>query len=138
MRIGEDKGLGVFARAASMPDDRNLIAFNFDAGLKAWGFTPGRPNDSLGIAVSYGRISDRARALDRDVNAASGVAAPVRSYEMALEANYIAQIVPGWSVQPVFQYVWNPGGNVPDPNDPTGTRAVKDAAVVGARTTINY
>jgi porin len=44
--------------------------------------------------------------------------------------------VPGFSIQPDFQYFWNPGGHVEDPNEPG--KAVKDAAVVGIRTLINY
>ena len=35
-----------------------------------------------------------------------------------LEVSYTAQIVPGFYLQPDFQYFWNPGGHVADPNDP--------------------
>ncbi len=60
----------------------------------------------------------------------------VASYEALFEVSYSAQIVPGLIVQPDFQYFWNPGGHVPDPNDPA--KAVPNAAVLGLRTTINY
>jgi porin len=43
--------------------------------------------------------------------------------------------VPGWTLQPDFQYIWNPGGNVPDD---TGTRPIKNATVLGVRTTISF
>ncbi len=131
-------GLGAFFRVATMPSDRNLVDFTFDTGLKAWGFMPGRKDDSAGLALSYARISDRARALDRDLNLANDLSAAVRDYELTVEANYTAQIVPGWTVQPVFQYIWHPGGHAIDPTDVDATKAIKDAAVVGARTTINY
>lgn len=39
------------------------------------------------------------------------------------------------TVQPDFQYVWNPGGNVPDS---TGRESLDNATVVGARTTISF
>jgi porin len=32
----------------------------------------------------------------------------------------------------------HPGGGVVDPNDPTQTRRIRDAAVFGVRTTINF
>ena len=53
-----------------------------------------------------------------------------------LELSYIAEVVPGFIVQPDFQYFWNPGGHVADPADPL--KAIPDAAVLGVRTTINY
>jgi hypothetical protein len=40
----------------------------------------------------------------------------------------------GWTLQLDFQYIWQPGGNVTDENG----RVVENAAVVGARTTLNF
>ncbi|MGH8711588.1 MAG: carbohydrate porin, partial [Burkholderiales bacterium] len=40
---------------------------------------------------------------------------PVRTYELALEVTYQAQIGPSWIVQPDFQYIFRPGGGVIDP-----------------------
>ena len=37
---------------------------------------------------------------------------------MTLELSYQAQIKPGWTVQPFFQYIVNPGGHVADPLTP--------------------
>jgi porin len=34
--------------------------------------------------------------------------------------------------------VFHPGGNVADPNDPSGTRAVKDAVILGVRSVVRY
>ena len=64
--------------------------------------------------------------------------APVRSSEALLEVTYSAQIMPGWTIQPNLQYVVRPGGNVADPADPTGTRAVRNATVIGVRSTLKY
>ncbi|MGB3022577.1 MAG: carbohydrate porin [Methyloceanibacter sp.] len=74
-------------------------------------------------------ISDSVHAFDVDL----GV--PVaRNYEAGLEICYTMQLKPGWTLQPDFQYIWQPGGNTADENG----RPIKDAAVVGARTTINF
>jgi porin len=62
---------------------------------------------------------------------------PVRTYELALEVSYQAQIGPGWIVQPDFQYIFRPGGGVVDPIDPS-VRRIPDAAVIGLRTTISF
>ena len=41
-------------------------------------------------------------------SADSGV---VRDYETNLELTYVAQIVPGWTVQPVLTHIWHPSGD---------------------------
>ena len=61
---------------------------------------------------------------------------PIRSAETVFEASYIMQLAPWWSLQPDFQYIVKPGGNIPNPNDPP--KAVGNAVVVGVRTTINF
>ena len=39
-----------------------------------------------------------------------GMPGVVHDYEMNLELTYSAQIVPGWTVQPMLAYVWHPSG----------------------------
>ncbi len=133
---GEDgsKGLSAFARFMVAPSDRNLVDLNIDGGLKFSGFISGRPSDSFGIAAAYAGISDHQIALDRDA-VTFGSNAPLHSDEVLVELSYIAEIVPGWTLQPDFQYVWNPGGNAADE---TGTADLEDTAILGVRTTINY
>jgi carbohydrate-selective porin OprB len=53
-----------------------------------------------------------------------------------LEVSYTALIVQGLTLQPDFQYFWNPGGHTSNPNNPT--EATPNAAVFALRTTINY
>jgi len=55
-----------------------------------------------------------------------------------LEVTYKYQIVDGWTVQPDFQYIIRPGGNIPNPNDPTQTQEIKNAVVIGLRSTVQY
>jgi porin len=68
----------------------------------------------------------------------TGIAIPARDYEAVFEMTYVAEVQSNWTVQPVFQYVFHPGGGVADPNDPAQTHRIKDAAVFGLRSTINY
>lgn len=91
---------------------------------------PGRPDDAFAIGFAYVGISDTVHAFDID----SGL--PVaRDYEAGLEICYMMQLSEGWTLQPDFQYIWQPGGNVPKEN---GNGAVENAAVVGARTVVNF
>jgi len=134
----KDNGLGVFVRVAGSPSDRNQVDFYADGGLNYKGLLPDRGDDVLGLAVAYARISDAASGLDRDVNVFTGTSRPVRDHEMALELTYRAQLAPWWTVQPDLQVIFHPGGHVADPTDPTGTRAIRDAVVLGVRTGIAF
>jgi porin len=144
--------MGVFTRVSASPEDRNHISFYMDGGMTYKGLIPGRADDTFGLSFGYAQISGQARKHDRDARlfaAASAVdpetgtftftggALPVRSSEALIEVTYQAQMVPGWTVQPDFQYVFRPGGNVSNPRNPTGA-AIKNAAIFGLRTTIRY
>ncbi|QPF89072.1 carbohydrate porin [Bradyrhizobium commune] len=131
-------GVTAFGRIAYSPPDRNLIDLYLDGGVGFVGFTPGRPLDRFGIGVAYMRISGAARSLDVDTQIFSGIQSPVRSSEALLEIIYEAHIKPGWLIAPYFQYVVRPSGGIPNPNDPTGTSRIGDAAVFGFTTTFRY
>jgi porin len=135
---GSEKGVAFFMRASVSPSDRNLISTYLDGGFLFTGFSEARPNDKFGIAATYARISDRARDLDRDVQLFTGTAYPIRDFEAILEVTYQAEVRPGLLVQPVFQYIAHPAGGAVDPNDPTQTHRIKDAVMLGVRTTITY
>jgi porin len=129
---GDPKGISVFGRVIGAPSDRNIVDIYWEAGLTFFGVRPSRPDDILGIGFAYTGISDQFSAFQRG----SGETI-IANYEALLEIAYTAEIVPGWYVQPDFQYFWNPGGRVvPNPDDPT--KPIPDAAVLGLRTTINY
>ena len=132
----EHKGVSVFARVAASPPDRNQISFYFDGGVVFDGVIPGRADDILAVGYSYSDISPSLSALDRDMLLA-GTYTLIQDYESLFEVSYTAQIVPGWTIQPDFQYMWHPGGNVPI-NSAPGAPAIPNATVVGVRTTINY
>ena len=53
----------------------------------------------------------------------------LQNYEALVEVCYTHQIKPGWTLQPDFQYFFQPGGNVPEADD---------VVVLGARTSISF
>jgi porin len=118
------QGVGVFARVIGAPSDRNLVDFYFDSGVTFTGMIPGRPDDGLAIGFAYTGISDQVHAFDVDFGE------PVaRNYEALIEICYTYQIKSGWTLQPDFQYIFQPGGNV---------AGQSDATVVGARTSFSF
>ena len=120
----DPQGVGIFARFIGAPEDRNLIDFYFDGGFTFTGMIKNRPNDAFAIGFAYTNISNQVTAFDVDFGE------PVaRNYEALIEICYTFQVNPGWSIQPDFQYIFQPGGNV---------AGVKDATVVGARTSISF
>jgi porin len=131
-----DKGITAFTRIAGLPSDRNFVDFYLEGGLNFSGLVPTRPDDVFGLALTYSRISSDAADLDRD-GVASGTMAPIKDYELLLELTYLAQIAPGWSVQPDLQYFWHTGGNVQNVNAAPGT-AINETLVLGVRSTLNY
>ena len=134
----KDQELGVFLRVSGSPSDRNEVDFYADGGLNYKGLLPNRGDDILGLGVAYARISDAASGLDRDFNFFTGMSRPVRDYEIALELTYRAQLAPWWILQPDLQVIFHPGGHVPDPTDPTHSRPIGDAVVVGVRTVVAF
>ena len=63
----------------------------------------------------------------RDEDRMQQALAELRDFEANLELTYSAQLVPGWTFQPVATYIWHPSGD-----------ASRDATVVGARTFLRY
>jgi porin len=120
----EAQGVGIFARVIGAPADRNLVDFYFDGGVTFTGMFKTRPNDALAVGFAYTGISDQVHAYDVDLG--ESVA---RNYEALIEICYTFEIKSGWTLQPDFQYIFQPGGNV---------AGQKDATVVGARTSISF
>ena len=117
-----DSGISVFNRSSISPSDRNLVDLEVDSGIVFAGMIPKRPYDSFGVSIIYSRFASRVRAFDQDQIALNGLTTSARDYEANLELTYVAQIVPGWTVQPDFQYIWHPSG-----------QAGRDAKVLGVR-----
>ncbi len=123
-------GVGVFARVMGAPSDRNVVDFYADGGVTFTGIIPRRPADAFAIGFAYTGISGAAHGLDIDLDQ------PVaRNYEALIEICYTFEIKPGWTLQPDFQYFFQPGANLPNDD---GNGAVENAAVLGARTSISF
>jgi porin len=119
-------GISVYTRMSISPSNRNLVDRYIDGGIVFANLIPQRPDDRFGAAFIYSRFSDAVRAFDRD-QALFGTPVPIQDYEANLEVTYQAQIVPGWWVQPNFQYVWHPSGD-----------ASRNATVLGLRSLWRY
>jgi len=77
--------------------------------------------------------------LDRDMQFFTGAAHPIRDFEAVFEMTYAHEVRPGFVLQPVLQYAMHPGGGgVVDPDDPKQMHRIRDALMVGVRTTISY
>jgi porin len=120
-------GVSVFSRLSLSPSDRNLIDRYIDGDIVFANLIPSRPHDRFGASVIYAKFSKNVRGFDQDQILFTGTPGPIQDYETNLELTYVAQIVPGWTVQPNLQFVWHPDGN-----------ATKNATVVGFRSLLRY
>lgn len=116
-----DQGVSIFGRVSGSPENHSLMDSYFDTGILFSGVVPGRSQDTFGAAFGYGQISNDALRFDPD----AGFSA---TYESVLELNYTAQIKPGFTLTPDFQYFWNPGA----------VAEVNHATVFGARARVSY
>jgi porin len=57
----EAQGLGVFARLAFDPQDRNFIGFYAEGGFNYKGLIPTRDNDILGVGIGYAQLTNGAK-----------------------------------------------------------------------------
>lgn len=119
-RGGRD--VSFFTRVGYAPEDVNTIDWYFDAGFNFSGFIPGRLLDTAGVAIARSNFSNDFS----DAQVAGG--SNSFSQETVIEATYKAQITPWWTLQPDFQYIFNPSGE-------EGSR---NATVIGLRTAVSF
>jgi porin len=60
------------------------------------------------------------------------------SFQGLFTAVYQYEIPGGWTVQPNFQYILHPGGGATDPLGPNPGRLLRNAMVLGMRTTLKF
>ncbi len=133
-----ERELDGFVRAVAAPADRNLLDLYLDSGLSIKGLVDSRPDDVVGLGAAYGRISPQTAAYNLDVAAIAGMPMPIRDYEATIELTYQMQVAPNWAVQPDLQYIIHPGGNAPDPRDPSHASSIPNALVFGLRTMLKF
>jgi porin len=136
--LSAPRALGAFIRLMGTPlSDRNLISFSANGGFTLKAPFKGRDGDIVGLGFGYGLISSGAAGFDADKAAlAPGTVSPVRSSETFLETFYTINLAAWWQLTPDFQYIFNPGGGIVNPLNPT--QVVHDEAVFGLRTTISF
>jgi porin len=133
----DDRTLSFFVRPMGTPlANRDLIDFSVNAGFVMREPIPMRDDDTFGIGMGYAHVSDRAAALDRDTGLFTNSYFPVRTGETYVELTYQYQLTPWCQLQPDFQYVFNPGGGILNPNAPA--QKVANEAVVGMRVNILF
>ncbi len=133
-----DRTINFFARAMGTPlQDRNVLDFSMNAGFTFHEPIRNRDDDTLGIGMGYARLSDGVANFDREFNLNNPDSpVPVQSGETFVEVTYQYQLTPWCTLQPDFQYVFNPGGGLPNPNSP-GER-IKNETVIGLRANIIF
>jgi porin len=130
------QALGLFTRVMAAPDDRNLISFSVNSGATLKAPFQGRDGDTFGAGFGVARLSSFASGLAQDTAFYTGLPTPVPSIETFVELTYQCQVTPWWQLQPDFQYVFRPGGGIPNPNDPT--IRVGDESIFGLRSTVTF
>lgn len=121
------RGVFMYSRMALSPSDRSFIDRYIDGGVVVAGMVPRRPDDKFGASVIYARFSNSLTAFDWDTFWFGGAPVVIRDSETNLELTYLAQIVPGWTLQPTLQFIWHPAGD-----------ATRNAIVVGMRSLIRF
>lgn len=99
---GGDPALAGFARiSGSMPSSRSAVGIYADAGV-AWCAIPSRPNDMVGLAVSFLRYTSQYSQQSATQNMGVG------DGETVLELTYQLSIAPWLVIQPDAQFFFNP------------------------------
>jgi porin len=131
------KSLNAFLRVMGAPDDRNLLSFSANGGFTLKAPFQGRDSDTVGIDFGYVKVSDSLAAEERTA-IALGTAAPgpIQGSETLVELTYQYQFTPWWQLQPDLQYVFNPGGGIANPSNPS--ERVGDEFILGMRTNITF
>ena len=133
----DSQGFAGFVRATVNPQfNRNEINWYFDLGLAYTGPLPGRDSDIAAIGFAYANISPSLASLARETNTFNGSSEPVPDFEAVLEVTYQAAVTPWLSMQPFFQYIIHPGGNVSEPDNTD--KAIGNAAVFGLRAAVTF
>ncbi len=134
--------LSGFLRVMGTPqNDRNFIRYSANAGFVYHEPFRNRADDTFGVGMGYVKVGSNVSGLDRDAANVAAIVDPgglniVRHTETYVETTYQYQLRPWWQLQPDVQYVFNPGGGIVNPNDPT--RRVGNELVLGLRTNILF
>lgn len=116
------RGLSGFVRYGATDGDSTPIRAIVNTGLVIQAPFGGRPDDSLGLAYSHAMVSDKYRAVQEAAGRLT------TAYESVWELNYRVKPVKDLAVQPIVQWIANPGAD----------RSVREATVVGVRLEVSF
>lgn len=129
--------LNFFTRVMGTPQgNRNPIVFALNAGFTMHGLVPSRDDDTTGIGMGYGRVSGAITGLNQQTAFFTSSFVPTQTAETFIELTYQYQLTPAVQLQPDFQYVFNPGAGIANPNN--SNQAIKNEAVVGLRVNLTF
>ncbi|WP_277911169.1 carbohydrate porin [Asaia platycodi] len=130
-----NRTISIFGRAMGAPQsDRVPIDFSLNFGLTFNDPLPYRTDDVFGIGMGYTHVSGALANYDRAVRRYSDAYSPAQGGETYVELTYQYQFTGWMQWQPDFQYIFNPGGGIPNPSHPD--RRLRDELVFGFRTNI--
>ncbi len=98
------QGFWGFLALTYAPPKMNQLEYFADGGLLYFGLIPNRPKDELGLFGIWGQLSSDLAASQR------ASSQPVMTHESIIEANYMFNVTPSFSVQPDVQGVFRPEG----------------------------
>lgn len=124
------RSLHAFVRGSASPSDRNPMDLYLDTGLSLQAPFRARPDDTLGLAVAFGRISPRLRPHS------TGRATAPR-LESAVELTYQAKLGSSFYIQPSLQWIIHPAGELLTAV-PSDAKPVRNAIVAGLRTSMTF
>jgi carbohydrate-selective porin OprB len=129
-----DRGLTLFGAANWTTSGETAIANDVMVGLYDKGPLASRPNDSLGVALTFIASNHRVTQDIDDTIIAQGGTGHVSSEEAALEVNYGIGLAPGITLIPFMQYVSHPDQYI----NPTPSGNLNYSLTVGVGLSIGF
>ena len=128
-------GLILLGGYAHLTPSVSAFSDQFFAGALYRNFWHARPQDTIGFLFSYQSMSGslgKEQALDSEFGLplinSNSVAPGIQTHEEVIELNYDITLPRGINLQPTFQYVFRPNAQT----------NIKDAAVLGIKTHVNF
>jgi porin len=129
---GDTNGVILLAGLVANNPRNTAYADQYFAGVIDGGFWKERPGDTISLLYTYvkvsGHLGDVEAVEDTLGLPLSNSATGVQTHEEVLEANYKIHVSRGLSLQPDFQYVFQPNAQ----------SNIKDAAVFGMRASAEF
>jgi porin len=128
--LGSAGGLYLFGRCMVLPSDRNFDTVSAEVGAVYKGIFRRQRDlrDSLGIGLTYDRISERVQQAERAAGKQGASDLPNSRFESVVETTYAYPITEHWKLQPDIQWVIRPGASGRYPN----------AVVLGLRSVLTF